>query len=67
MMSSRTCALGKDQFAELKDGPHWAGLRASIAGELGLQPGIPVTVGFSDGAMNQVGIGGDEQGTMSFR
>lgn len=58
--------LERDQFAELKDGPHWAGLRASIAGELGLQPGIPVTVGFSDGAMNQVGIGGDEQGTMSF-
>jgi gluconokinase len=58
--------LDPSQFSPLRDAPHWAGLRESIAKEVGLPVGLPVTVGFADGAMNQVGIGGDRAGIMSF-
>lgn len=58
--------LDRDCFADLKDGVHFAGLRVSVAEELGLPSGIPVTVGYADGAMNQVGVGGDRDGIMSF-
>src|SRR5690554_3580671 len=58
--------LDRSQFAELKEPPYAAGLRAEVAKETGLPVGIPVTVGYADGAMNQVGIGGDREGIMSF-
>lgn len=58
--------LDRSQFAELKEPPYAAGLRAAVAQETGLPAGIPVTVGYADGAMNQVGIGGDREGIMSF-
>ncbi len=58
--------LEPSQFSPLREAPHWAGLKGSIAKEVGLPAGLPVTVGFSDGAMNQVGIGGDRAGIMSF-
>ncbi len=58
--------LDRSQFAELKEPPFAAGLRKEIAAETGLPAGIPVTVGYADGAMNQVAIGGDREGVMSF-
>ena len=58
--------LSPDNFSELKDGPYVGSLRASVAEELGLPAGIPVTCGFADGALNQIGIGGNRQGIMSF-
>ena len=58
--------LDRSQFAELKEPPFAAGLRAALAQETGLAAGIPVTVGYADGALNQVGIGGDREGIMSF-
>ncbi|NLL42054.1 MAG: hypothetical protein GX251_01790 [Firmicutes bacterium] len=58
--------LSPDSFSELKEGPYVGSLRTSVAEELGLPAGIPVTCGFADGAMNQVGIGGDRPGIMSF-
>lgn len=58
--------LRPEQLGELKEVFHLGGLRASIAQEVGLKPGTPVTVGAADGAMNQVAIGGAERGIMSF-
>ena len=46
-------------------GFHTAGLRASFAERLGLPSGVPVTVGCSDGAMNQLAIGALHTGVMS--
>ncbi len=53
-------------FSPLKDGLYVAGLRASVADELGLKPDILVTIGFADGAMNQMAVAGENKGVMSF-
>ena len=58
--------LEPNQFSPLREAPYWAGLKDQIAKEVGLSVDLPVTVGFSDGAMNQVGIGGARAGIMSF-
>ena len=59
-------SLDRGQLAELKEATDCGSLKESIAAELGLDAGIPVTVGAADGAMNQVSIGGARRGVMSF-
>lgn len=58
--------LEPESFSPLHDGPYVGGLRASVAKELGLAPNIPVTLGFADGAMNQMAVAGESKGVMSF-
>lgn len=58
--------LRRGQLSELHEVFHWSGLRSTVAREVGLKAGTPVTVGGADGAMNQVAIGGAKQGIMSF-
>jgi gluconokinase len=58
--------LRRDQLSDLEEVFHHRGLQESIAREVGLKAGTPVTVGGADGAMNQVAIGGARQGVMSF-
>ena len=57
--------IKREQLGELVEAFHTAPLLPSIAKEVGLPAGLPVTVGCADGAMNQVGIGGVGEGIMS--
>ncbi len=57
--------IRREQLGELVEAFHTAPLLPSVAKEVGLPSGLPVTVGASDGAMNQVGIGGVTEGIMS--
>lgn len=57
--------IDRSQLGELVEAFHTAPLLSSVASEVGLPSGLPVTVGASDGAMNQVGIGGVAEGIMS--
>lgn len=57
--------IRREQLSPLKEAFHTAPLLPSIARNVGLQAGIPVAVGCSDGAMNQIGIGGLRGNTMS--
>ena len=61
----RFAGIRRDQLGELVEAFHTAPLLSSVAREVGLPSGLPVTVGCSDGAMNQVGIGGVAEGIMS--
>jgi xylulokinase len=55
--------LSLDQLPELREGNQIAGgLRAGIAGELGLPPGVPVAAGGGDAGTGAVGIGCIENG-----
>lgn len=58
--------LHRDQLGQLREVFHWRGLKASIAQEVGLKHGLPVTVGGADGAMHHVASGGTHGGIMSF-
>lgn len=57
--------IKREQLGELVEAFHTAPLLSSVAKEVGLPEGLPVTVGCADGAMNQVGIGGVAEGIMS--
>ncbi|HXL03502.1 MAG TPA: FGGY family carbohydrate kinase [Bacillota bacterium] len=57
--------IKREQLGELVEAFHTAPLLPSVAKEVGLPQGLPVTVGCADGAMNQVGIGGVREGIMS--
>lgn len=56
------CALGALRREEAF---YTAPLRASFAEQVGLPSGLPVIVGCSDGAMNQLAIGALHTGVMS--
>lgn len=57
--------IRREQLNPLVEAFHTAPLSHSIAESVGLRSGLPVTVGCSDGAMNQVAVGGFEERTMS--
>ena len=57
--------IRREQLSPLQEAYHSAPLLPEIAQAVGLPSGLPVTVGCADGAMNQVGIGGVQPGTMS--
>lgn len=57
--------IRREQLSQLEEAFYTAGLRAPFAERLGLPSGVPVTVGCSDGAMNQLAIGALHTGVMS--
>jgi len=57
--------IERGRLGDLVEAFHTAPLLPSIAKEVGLPPGLPVTCGSADGATNQVGIGGVSEGIMS--
>lgn len=57
--------IRREQLNPLVEAFHTAPLLPSIAQSVGLPSGLPVTVGCSDGAMNQVAVGGFGEGAMS--
>lgn len=58
--------LERDQLPALGGDFDFAPLSAEGAALLGLRPGIPVTLGQADGAMNQLGAGALRPGCMTF-
>lgn len=57
--------IRRDQLSQLEEAFYTAPMRPSIAERVGLPSGLPVTVGCSDGAMNQLAIGALNTGIMS--
>ena len=57
--------IRREQLSPLQEAYRTAPLLPETAQAVGLLSGLPVTVGCADGAMNQMGIGGVQPGTMS--
>jgi gluconokinase len=57
--------IRREQLGQLEEAFYTAPLRASFAEQVNLPSGLPVTVGCSDGAMNQLAIGALHTGVMS--
>jgi gluconokinase len=58
------CGLDRSNFPELHNRASFP-LLPSMADRLGVSAGIPVTLAFSDGFMNQIGAGAYRQGVMT--
>jgi gluconokinase len=64
-MALKAAGLNKGMMGYLKDIYYMGELSARVAAEVGLQAGLPVSVGQSDGALNQLAVGGMDGEIMS--
>jgi len=57
--------ISPSMLCELKEATYFAPLKDSMAELLGIKSGIPVIIGGSDGALNQIGAGALKRGIMT--
>lgn len=62
---AEVAGLDIGMLAPLVDADYTAPLSPEVAALLGLEPGIPVTVGCADGGLNQIGSGAISPGVMT--